>query len=258
MTEVRLTDLDPTMMSNHNPRKTGGQNRLGPQVQSVSNWSAFSLEDLLGEKTKFRIIAIERECACGAASISKKLSHILNWKLWDQLLARELADSIRSDLATEKHRTQRTDERFCRVAQVFWRGSFERSAQFGDYQCVDPAHMVATMQKVIDKIAREGNAVVVGRGAPGFFRDRDDTFHVFLYAPREEKIRRLISNGKSESDASLVEAVDHERSAFVRHYFGVDWPTRSTYDLMINTAIGEDNAISTILHAMHRMQQGRR
>jgi cytidylate kinase len=248
----------PTMTSSHNSKKAGGQNRLGPQVQSRPNWSASPLEELLGQRTKFRIIAIERECACGAATISKKLSHILHWKLWDQLLAQELAASIRSDLATEKHHVHRTDERFCRVAQVFWRGSYERSAEFGDCQCVDPAHMVATMQKVIDKIAKEGNAVVVGRGAPGFFRERDDTFHVFLYAPREEKIRRLISNGKSESDASLVEAVDHERSAFVRHYFGVDWPTRSTYDLMINTAIGEDNAISTILHAMHRMQQGRK
>jgi CMP/dCMP kinase len=246
------------MVSNHNSEKAGGRNRPGPKVQSGLEWSASPLEDLLKEKTKFRIIAIERECACGAASISKKLSHTLNWKLWDRLLAQELAASIRNDLATEKRHVHRTDERFRRVAQVFWRGSYERSAEFGDYQCMDPAHMVATMQKVIDKIAREGNAVVVGRGAPGFFRDRDDTFHVFLYAPREEKVRRLISNGKSESDASLVEAVDHERSAFVRHYFGVDWPTRSTYDLMINTAIGEDNAISTILHAMHRMQQGRR
>jgi hypothetical protein len=67
--------------------------------------------------------------------------------LWDQLLAQELADSIRSDLATEKRRFKRTDERFCRVAQVFCRGSYERSAQFGHCQCVDPAHMVAMMQK---------------------------------------------------------------------------------------------------------------
>ena len=91
----------------------------------------------------------------------------------------------------------------------------------------------------------------MGRGAPGFFRDRNDTFDVFLYAPREEKIgRRLVANDKNESDAALVEAVNCETSVSVKHYFGVDGPTRSTYDLMINIAIGEDNAISTILHAM--------
>ncbi|HXP40412.1 MAG TPA: cytidylate kinase family protein [Candidatus Acidoferrales bacterium] len=71
---------------------------------------------------------------------------------------------------------------------------------------VDPAHMVAIMQKVTDKIARQGKAVVVGRGAPGFFPDRNHTFHVFLYTPREEKIRRLVANDKNESDAALVAA----------------------------------------------------
>jgi len=80
----------------------------------------------------------------------------------------ELADSIRSDLATERHRFKRTDERFCPVAQIFWRGSYDRSAQFGDCQCVDPAHMVARCRKVTDKVAQEGKAVGAGRGAPGF------------------------------------------------------------------------------------------
>jgi cytidylate kinase len=244
------------MMSNHNSQKTDEQSRRRQGIQSRS-WTATQFEGLPEGKSRFRIIAIERECACGAAHISRKLSEILGWKLWDQLLAQELADAIRSDLSTVKHRVQRADERFCRLAKVFWRGSYERSAQFGDCECMDPAHMVAIMQKVSDKIAREGNAVVVGRGAPGFFQNRNDTFRVFLYAPREERIRHLVANGKSASDAALVETVDRERSVFVKRYFGVDWPTRSAYDLMINTAIGEDNAISTILHTMCRVQRGR-
>ena len=70
-----------------------------------------------------------------------------------------------------------------------------------------------------------------------------------LRAVRGEN-RGLVANDKNESDAALVEAVNRERSAAVKHYFGVDGPTRSTYDRMINTATGEDNAISTILHAM--------
>ena len=42
------------------------------------------------------------------------------------------------------------------------------------------------------------------------------------------------------------------------YYVGVDGPTRTTYDLMINVAIAEDDAISTILDAMYRVQQVRR
>ena len=47
----------------------------------------------------------------------------------------------------------------------------------------------------MDRIATEGNAVVVGRGAPYFLREHADAFHVFLYAPRAEKIRRTIAGG---------------------------------------------------------------
>jgi cytidylate kinase len=242
-------------MKNDTSVKIAKQGRLRQGVQSRSDWAAWQLEELLEGKPGFRIIAIERECACGAASISRKLADILGWTLWDQSLAEELAESIRSDPSSTKRRAQRVDERFCRLAQIFWRGSYERSAQFGDCSCVDPAQMIEVMQKVTNKIAHEGNAVVVGRGAPGFFQDRNDTFRIFFYGPREERIRRLIANGKSEAEVPLVEAVDRERTAFVKHYFGVDWPKRSAYHLMINTAIGEDTAISTILHAMCSMKQ---
>ena len=34
--------------------------------------------------------------------------------------------------------------------------------------------------------------MIVGRGAPFFLREREDTFRVFTYAPHDEKIRRLL------------------------------------------------------------------
>jgi hypothetical protein len=129
------------MMSNHIPKgllgKAGSdlkvdQHSIGPHRRSKFCLKGPALLRLSGG-----------DWACGAATISKKLSHILIWKSWDQLLAQELADSIRSDLATEKQR--------------FDRRQWARAV-----------------------------------------------------------------------------------------------------DLMINTAIGEDNAISTILHAMYRVQQGKR
>jgi hypothetical protein len=47
---------------------------------------------------------------------------------------------------------------------------------------------------------------VAGRGAPYFLREREDAFHVFLYAPRAEKVRRSIADGGTLKDAEeLVE-----------------------------------------------------
>ena len=57
--------------------------------------------------------------------------------------------------------------------------------------------------------------------------------------------------GKSREDSEdLVENVDKERMAYIKHYFNADWPTRSLYHLMINTVVGDENVIATILKGM--------
>jgi cytidylate kinase len=115
--------------------------------------------------------------------------------------------------------------------------------------------MVGMMQEIMNKLAREGNAVVVGRGAPYFLREHPTAFHVFLYAPRAEKIRRTIAEGYSEQEAEeMVDSVDRERIAYVKHYFNADWPTRSLYHMMINTAVGNEPVVKTILDTMHLVE----
>jgi cytidylate kinase len=95
----------------------------------------------------------------------------------------------------------------------------------------------------------------VGRGGPFFLREREDTFRVFTYAPHDEKIRRLLALGKSREEAEdLVENVDKERMAYIKHYFNADWPTRSLYHMMINTVVGDENVIATILNGMQMLE----
>jgi cytidylate kinase len=122
-------------------------------------------------------------------------------------------------------------------------------------QAFDADCMVRMMEDITGRIAQEGNAVVVGRGSPYFLRERGDTFRVFLYAPRSEKVRRLIGNGTPQAEAEeLVDNVDRERMTFIKHYFNADWPTRWLYHLMINTMVGDDKVIETILNTMRLLQ----
>ena len=197
----------------------------------------------------YRVITIEREYGCGAAEIARKLASKLGWKLWDRELTAEIARVADVDPSSVSMCEERVDSTFQRLVKVFWRGSYERSASLS-HQPFGPDRMVEVGEEVMRSIAEQGNCVIVGRGAPYFLRDRDDAFHVFLYAPRAEKLRRIQSLGKSSKDAEdLVDTVDRERILFVKHYFGADWPTRSLYDVMINTAMGDENVLSTILHS---------
>ena len=104
---------------------------------------------------------------------------------------------------------------------------------------------------MIENIASEGNSIIVGRGAPYILRNRPDAFHVFIYASTEEKILRLRSIGKSESEARhLVEEIDRDRAAFIHHYFGKQWPHRPLYHVMLNSQFGDEYVVNSILHSV--------
>lgn len=202
----------------------------------------------------FRIITIEREYGSGAAEIAQHLASRLGWKLWDKELTAEIARVAEVDPSAVSFCEERVDSRFQRMVKVFWRGSYERSMDL-ENQTFDPDRMVHVGEQVMQDIADRGNSVIVGRGAPYFLRDRDDTFHVFLYAPRAEKLRRIQDSGTRKNEAEdLVDTVDRERIEFVKHYFGADWPTRSLYHVMLNTAMGDENVITTILHSMRTLE----
>jgi cytidylate kinase len=203
----------------------------------------------------FRLITIEREYGCGAAAIAATLADQLGWKLWDQLLTEEIARLANVEPSAVMRCDERMDSRLHRLAKSFWRGSYERNSGALGSQVFDTDRMMAMMQETMNKIGREGNAVVVGRGAPYLLRENPDAFHVFLYAPRSEKIRRTVAGGHTEEDAAdRVDSVDRERIAYVKHYFNADWPTRSLYHVMLNTAVGNDPVVQTILDTMHLVE----
>jgi len=116
---------------------------------------------------------------------------------------------------------------------------------------VDTDCVREVIQQILPNIADAGNCVIVGRGSAYYLGARADAFHVFIYAPFDERVRRLRSTGKSEKEAiELAETVDRDRADFVKQYFDIDWPERHRFHLMVNSGIGEEAAVETILDAL--------
>ncbi len=202
------------------------------------------------------IISVEREYGCGAAHISATIAHRLGWKLWDQEITEEIARRLKCKKEMVQEREERCDSMFYRLVKAFMRGSFEARIDTENLELLDAEHLALLFGKVVNDIADRGNCVIVGRGANWFLRDRPDAFHVFLYAPYDEKLRRVRAQGESERDAvQLLESVDRERAAFIRKYYGKDWPDRSLYNLMVNTRVGDEAAIETILDAVRLLDR---
>jgi shikimate kinase len=198
-----------------------------------------------------KIVTIEREYGSGGGEIAQLLAQKLGWKLWDQLLTEEIARLADCPKSVVEGREEKTDPLHYRLFKSFLRGSYEGSLNAHKLKLVDSECILKFTEQVVQHAARTGNSVIVGRGSQQFLRKRQDTLRVFLYAPREDKVRRLRARGKSEQEAEqLVDTVDRERVDFIQKYFHVEWPDRVVYHTMINTAIGDDAVLRMILDLM--------
>jgi len=201
-----------------------------------------------------KIITIEREYGCGGGDIARLLATQLGWKLYDQLLTEEIARLAHCSKAVVENREERNDPLYYRLFKSFLRGSYEGSLNAHKLNLVDSESILNLTQRVVEHAAKHGNSVIVGRGSQHFLRDRSDALRIFLYAPREAKVRRLVARGKSVDQAhEAVDTVDRERAHFIQKYFNVVWPDRAIYHTMINTALGDQAVVTMILDFMKVM-----
>ena len=205
----------------------------------------------------FKVLTIEREYGSGANEIAEQVAERLGWKLWDQLLTTEIARHLDCDKLHVEQQEERRDPLHYRLFKAFLRGSFEGSLNTHRLKLADAEGIRTITEKLVRQAAGEGNCVIVGRGSAYYLHDAPEAFHVFLYAPFEDKVRRLQQRGKSEQEAmELAETVDLDRAAFIKQHFGVEWPAREYFHLMINTWVGDECVAQTILNAMRACPKG--
>jgi cytidylate kinase len=203
-----------------------------------------------------KVLTIDREYGSGAAEIAQQIADRLGWKLWDQLLTDEVARYLEcASFHVEKHE-ERRDPLHYRIFKAFLRGSYEGSLISPQIKIADAENIRRVSEQVVRKAASEGNAVIVGRGSAYYLRDQPDSFHVFVYAPFEEKVRRLQKAGKSQEEATqLVETVDRDRADFIQQNFGIQFPARHFFHLMVNSTMGETAVVQTVLDALSVIQK---
>src|SRR5579863_7853072 len=191
------------------------------------SWSSRHANSAMRGNIMIRVITVEREYGSGGGAIAAKLAARLGWKLWDQLLTNEIARLMDCDCRAVEEHEEKRDPLSYRLFKAFMRGSHEGSQNAQRLKMVDTDCIREVAERVVTRAAEEGNCVIVGRGSAYYLQKRCDAFHVFVYAPFDDKVQRLQAGGKSEERAAeLAETVDRDRADFIKQYFGVEWPDR--------------------------------
>jgi len=206
-----------------------------------------------------RAITIEREFGCGASEIAGLVASRLGWELWDEKLTQEIAHLTKSTPEAVERREWRTDPAVYRIFKDFLRGAFEGGLPPTERLHVLDARRIAAVSEIAVKTAlSNGPSVIVGRGAQYFLRNCKDVFHVFFYASRDQKIRRLIARGETEDRAiEQVDTTDEARAAFVRQYLGLKWPEPHLYHAMFNTEMGDSRVAAMLIECVEQFESAR-
>jgi cytidylate kinase len=204
-------------------------------------------------------VTIEREFGCGGSEVASLVASRLGWNLWDERLTEEIARLTQSTPQAVERREWRTDPAVYRIFKDFLRGAFEGGLPPTRRLHLLDAHRIAAVSETAVKSAfASGPSVIVGRGAQYFLRNRTDIFHVFLYASRDCKIRRLISNGATQKKAiEQIDTIDRARAKFVRQFLGLKWPEPQLYHVMLNTEMGESCTAAMLLQSVQLFDCGR-
>jgi Cytidylate kinase-like family len=199
-----------------------------------------------------RVLTVSREYASGGGQLARRLAERLGWRLVDRELIQRIAQAARVEPQVAAQFDERVDPWFHRLSRAaLWRGAFEGVAAVTDEDFFDAARMAGLARRLIEEAAALGDCVIVGRGAQCVLGGRPEVFHLFVYAPRAERLKEARRRRVADPEIALDER-DRARFSYIREYYQEDSLNPHLYHLMINSALGEATAISTILTAMGR------
>src|SRR4030042_6208046 len=113
-----------------------------------------------------------------------------------------------------------------------------------------PAIELDRLNSVIYELAKKGNAVFLGRGSHILLKSFSCALHIRVTAAVERRVQNLIERGfRRETALKAIERSDHERSAFVKFAFGVNWDSSELYDIILNMdKLTVELALNTVLN----------
>ncbi|MGA2634086.1 MAG: cytidylate kinase-like family protein [Terracidiphilus sp.] len=201
---------------------------------------------------KYRVLTVNREFGCGGGRIAETIAGWLGWKLLD----RDIIDAIAYEAHVSPHVVRHYDEHVDSWLRRFNQQAMRSAAlaaglELREDSVFDAEQTVKLTQKIVEQAWKDGNCVIVGRGAQCILQHKPDVYHAFVYAPLKERILRC--RERLEKGANIeqrIRTVDEQRAKYLQQFFGKSWCNLHLYDLMISSQKDEDSTARVILYAM--------
>lgn len=181
------------------------------------------------------VITINRQLGSGGSFIGQRLARQFGLAYMDREIVLQAAKSLdvnQEDIA-------RKDEKL----DTFWESLITASATAGlaytppGFSLINDAKLYETEARIIQKIAAERSAVIIGRGGVYALKDHPRKISLFIYASEDFRAKRISRMFGLTMDESFrkIEEIDAKRSEYHKRVCKTPWMDLSQYHLSIRS-----------------------
>lgn len=204
-----------------------------------------------------RIIAVARPVGTAGEEIAQLTAAKLGFRFYDYQVVQTAAQEAGVSPETVSEAVH-TPSLFTRILEALARNPSMPVAAWADPVPLAANPLLTSsdyrrfIEDVIRDLADQGEAVIIGHGAPMVLRDRDDSYKVLTTGSPEQRAARIASGMNVDLDTArkTVARTDSERNDYFRRFYDRAWLAAENYDLCINTdRIEPEEAASLIAEA---------
>lgn len=194
------------------------------------------------------IITIGREYGSGGRQIGQAVAERLGISFYDKKiisLAAEKSGLSDEFIANNEQRVRNGFMQNLAASAAYSSGFFS-----GAYLPLSESIFISQSQ-VIRDIANKEAAVIVGRCADYVLAERENTINVFVHAPVEYRVKRIMELYHMDEAGALkaIATSDKERGNHYFRYTDKKWGKAQNYDICVNSALmGIDKTVEMLVN----------
>jgi len=191
------------------------------------------------------VITIGREFGSGGREIGQKVAQALDIGFFDK----NLIDIAAKKSGMDSSLLYQADEK---ASNPFFSAYLPSGSEYGTIN----DRLFWTQSSIIKDLAEKQSCVIVGRCADYVLADYENCLHVFVYAPLEDRIERIMERYLIDTPHAAKKEIHREdkvRKSYYQYYTDLKWGISAGKHLSIDSSfLGIDKTVDLILDIIQK------
>lgn len=204
-------------------------------------------------------ITVSRQMGSGGSYLGYLVAKRLGFKYIDREILRQAAKQLGIETSMLQEHQERSRGPIDTLLRAFSFGTPETAYIPPVSRPIYDKDLFTLESRIMHQIADRYSAVIAGRAGFHVLRERPGVIHIFIHAPVEFRVERVMQvqhiTDARQARAKVKES-DRARSKFIRDMAGVEWTDARNFHLCLDAgAVGFDASADMIIRLVNENQR---